>query len=74
VIAPIGGETVSVFFRHLKPGTYAVTAVHDVDSNGKYDKGEGFAASNSTVSPPNFAASAMKIDQNASVALSMRYP
>jgi uncharacterized protein (DUF2141 family) len=74
VMLPIASDAPAVAFRHLKPGTYAVSVVHDLDDNGKYDPGEGFAASNSTVSPPSFAASAMPIDKNTAVALSMRYP
>ena len=74
VMMPIGSETLTSAFRRLKPGTYAVTAVHDLDSNGQFDAGEGFAASNSVVGPPSFAASAMKIDKNTAVTLSMRYP
>ena len=74
VMMPIASDAPTAVFRHLKPGTYAVSVVHDLDDNGKYDPGEGFAASNSTVSPPSFAASAMQIDQNTAVTLSMRYP
>lgn len=74
VVMPIHNETPATGFRHLKPGTYAVSVVHDLDNNGKYDPGEGFAASNSEVSPPNFARSAMNIDADISVTLSMRYP
>jgi uncharacterized protein (DUF2141 family) len=74
VVMPIDSETLASAFRHLKPGIYAVTAMHDLDNNGKFDAGEGFAASNSVVSPPSFAASAMKIDKNTTVTLSMRYP
>ena len=74
VMMPIAGDAPATAFQHLKPGTYAVSVVHDLDDNGKYDPGEGFVASNSTLSPPSFAASAMQIDKNTTVALSMRYP
>jgi uncharacterized protein (DUF2141 family) len=76
MIMPIGTETRTVHgtFRHLKAGTYALGVVHDLDDNGKLDAGEGFAASNDVAGPPNFSASAIKVDKNASVAISMRYP
>jgi uncharacterized protein (DUF2141 family) len=74
VILPITGDTVTTAFRHLKAGTYAVTALHDLDDNSKFEKGEGFAVSNGVSGVPNFRASALRVDANASVAISMRYP
>jgi uncharacterized protein (DUF2141 family) len=73
-ILPLAGGMTEIEFRHLKPGTYAVSVVHDLNDNGKYERGEGFAATNSDVSPPSFAASAMQIDKDTAVTLSMRYP
>lgn len=74
VIVPLTDNRIVVAFRHLKPGTYAVSAVHDANENGKYDAGEGYVASNGAVGRPTFTASAMKIDKSASVSVSMRYP
>lgn len=74
VMMPLSETDAVTSFRHLRPGTYAISALHDLNDNGAFDKGEGFATSNSVASPPSFAASAMKIDKDTSVTLSMRYP
>jgi uncharacterized protein (DUF2141 family) len=38
VRAPITGQSTSCTFSNIEPGTYAVAAVHDENSNGKLDK------------------------------------
>jgi uncharacterized protein (DUF2141 family) len=79
IIAPIQSDTVVVTFRHLKPGTYAVSALHDENSNGQFDAtlnlvgSEGFGRSNGAIGPPDFAAAAVKVSGDTRLKVSMTY-
>jgi uncharacterized protein (DUF2141 family) len=76
-IVSAAGPTIVVTFRSLKPSSYAVTAFHDENDNGKFDAGlfgaEGFAASNGASGAPSFQGSAVRVDGDAKIALSMVY-
>ena len=59
----IQGDTATVVFKDVKPGTYAVRAIHDENGNGKLDTNfmgkpkEGWGASNNPhpkMRPPHF--------------------
>src|SRR6187402_66092 len=39
-VVKISGETVTVVFKDLPGGTYAASAVHDENGNGKMDRGD----------------------------------
>ncbi len=74
VIAPVTGDSVTVRFKHLKAGTFAVAALHDLNEDSQFSTGEGFAANNGATGRPSFAASAMQIDASRSITISMLYP
>jgi uncharacterized protein (DUF2141 family) len=71
-IVPAAGATVAATFRHLKPGSYAVTALHDENENGVPDAGEGRGVSN-PVAKPEFASSAVKVDGHSKVSVPLFY-
>lgn len=69
-IQAINGETVDVLFQNLRPGVYAVGALHDENGNWKLDTHfmgppkEGTGASNDaqgTWGPPSFERAAFRI-------------
>jgi uncharacterized protein (DUF2141 family) len=74
---------VTIIFRDLSPGTYAVSAFHDENANGKFDTNafgfplEGFAFSNNVrpfLSAPMFEAAAIDLGTtNKSIAMRMQY-
>ncbi|MBN1398140.1 MAG: DUF2141 domain-containing protein [Bacteroidetes bacterium] len=78
----ITGEKVNLNFNIL-PGVYAISVLHDEDSDGKIDKTwygkpkEGFGASNNPdfiFGPPDFEESAVKIDtDNKSLIINLEY-
>ena len=74
IITPIAGETVSVTFRHLKPGTYALTSFHDENDNGQVDVfSEGVGTSNDTAGLPDFEASAFKVTSDTKLTVALHY-
>ena len=66
VRVPIAGPNTSFTFLNIEPGTYAVAAVHDENSDGKLDKNfvgvpsEGYGVSNNKT----YALSAPKWDES----------
>jgi uncharacterized protein (DUF2141 family) len=66
VRVPIAGPNTSCTFLNIEPGTYAVAAVHDENSDGKLDKNfvgvpsEGYGVSNNKT----YALSAPKWDES----------
>jgi len=73
VIVPPTG-TVTVTFSRLKPGTYAVTAFHDENENGKFDIGsEGVARLGEALPAMSFEDAAVKITNDAKLTFSMLY-
>ena len=66
VRVPIAGPNTSCTFSNIDPGTYAVAAVHDENSNGKLDKNfvgvpsEGYGVSNNKT----YALSSPKWDES----------
>lgn len=79
------GTAVSVTFKDLPPGVYAVEVIHDENENGKLDMRwlpypkplEGAAASNNpqpTLGPPSWGESRFKLaEKGGSLAIQMRY-
>ena len=64
---------VTVVFENLKPGTYAVSVIHDENENGELDKNvmgipkEGFAFGNNamgTFGPPDFDKAKVTIEKS----------
>lgn len=63
------GTTVSLTFRGVAPGTYAISLLHDENGNGKADKAlmipkEGFGFSRDAkvrMGPPKFSAAAFAV-------------
>jgi uncharacterized protein (DUF2141 family) len=79
--APITGGTATVEFRDLKPGTYAVSAYHDVNNNGKMDANfigipkEPTGASNDAkgrMGPPSFKDARFTLNAPGAVSISMQ--
>jgi uncharacterized protein (DUF2141 family) len=71
-IVKASSEEVKVLFENLKPGTYAISVIHDENENGELDSNfmgipkEGFAFGNNamgTFGPPSFDESKVVIDK-----------
>ena len=69
----IGGNSATVVFDNVDPGTYAVSVTHDENSNGKMDTGfagkpkEGYGTSNNPknkLSAPSFDQCKFTVDQS----------
>ncbi len=81
--APVSNKTASIVFSDLKPGDYAIAAVHDANSDSKLNKGafgipeEGFGFSNNPeigFSAPSFAETKFKVTGTPSVvSIKFRY-
>ncbi|HWQ25270.1 MAG TPA: DUF2141 domain-containing protein [Chlorobaculum sp.] len=77
------GEHCLVKFEHVPYGTYAVSVLHDENSNGKMDKTfigvpkEGFGTSNNPkvrMGPPSFSESSFELDTgNVTLNISLNY-
>jgi uncharacterized protein (DUF2141 family) len=79
--AAISGGTATVEFRDLKPGTYAVSAYHDANNNGKMDTNfigipkEPTGASNDAkgrMGPPSFKDAQFTLNASRAVSISMQ--
>jgi len=80
---PIPGDSVTVVFNDVAPGTYAVSVTHDENGNGKMDTGfmgkpkEGYGASNNPqnkLSAPSFDQCKFSVDQGGkSIDIALRY-
>ena len=79
--APIVGGTATVEFRDLKPGTYAVSAYHDANNNGKMDTNfigipkEPTGASNDAkgrMGPPSFKDAQFTLNAPGAVSISVQ--
>lgn len=79
--APITSGTATVEFRDLKQGTYAVSAYHDVNNNGKMDANfigipkEPTGASNDAkgrMGPPSFKDAQFTLNASGAVIISMQ--
>jgi len=80
---PIKGTSVTVVFSDVAPGSYAVSATHDENSNNKMDTGfmgkpkEGYAASNNPqnkLSAPSFDQCKVTVDAGGkTVEVDLRY-
>lgn len=77
----VAGKTI-VTVSNLLPGTYAVQAFHDENSNGKVDRAlfgiptEGVGFSNDApirFSPPKWAAAMFQLGDDKTITLKMRY-
>ncbi len=71
-----------IYFHGMKPGTYAVSLVHDENANGKLDTkamipGEGFGFSRNPMilfGPPSFGGAKFTLDANGGAqAIKMKY-
>lgn len=80
--APAGSSSISVRFRDVPPGRYAVMAYHDANDDQKLDlrfgmfPKEGWGLSNNpkVMGPPSFSASSFLLsDQNRSTMIDMHY-
>lgn len=78
------GDTVTLTFRDVKPGRYAIALLHDENANGKADRAammiptEGFGFSRDAkvrFGPPKFRAAAFDVAPGASekLVIRMRY-
>jgi uncharacterized protein (DUF2141 family) len=78
--APIQDGAASVQVKGVEVGRYAVMAFHDANGDDEVDTNwfgrpkEGVAATNWTGGRPAFEESAMEINTDATLALSLRYP
>lgn len=82
-VAAINSRAATVVFRGLRPGRYALSVIHDENSNGKLDRNalgipkEGFAFGNNAMGlfgPPSFEKASVIFDNRAiRQTLKMRY-
>ena len=79
--APPGGDTATFVFKGLEPGTYAVSAMHDENGNGKLDTNlvglptERYGFSNDArgkLGAPDFEAAAIGVDADLQSAIHLR--
>lgn len=77
----VKGNQASLTFKDLPPGTYAIAALHDANSNGKMDTNmlgipkEDYGASNdakSTFGPPKYKDAKFDVSGNQSITIKMR--
>ncbi|HEY3132555.1 MAG TPA: DUF2141 domain-containing protein [Acidobacteriota bacterium] len=81
--AEIKGDSVTVVFTGIAPGSYAASVTHDENGNGKMDTGfmgkpkEGYGASNNVkhkMSPPSFDESKFVVDASGkSIEIQLNY-
>ncbi|MGZ3417128.1 MAG: DUF2141 domain-containing protein [Polyangiales bacterium] len=80
----IAGPSTTCTFEHVEPGTYAVTAIHDENGNGKLDRdffgipAEGYGVSNNhtyTMSAPRWDESKFTVEpgETKTLTVSLRY-
>jgi uncharacterized protein (DUF2141 family) len=79
----IEGTSVTVVFKDIEPGTYAISVTHDENNNGKMDTGfmgkpkEGYGASNNPknkLSAPSFDQCKFTLDASGkTIDIEMRY-
>lgn len=79
----VSGNRMTVIFKDLKPGRYALAIIHDENGNGKLDTNaigipvEGFCFGNNAmglVGPPSFKRASVVIEKDAiTQKLKMRY-
>lgn len=81
-LVKISGETMTVIFNDVPAGTYAASAVHDENENGKLDRGamgipvEGYGFSrdaSSTFGPPVFSSASFAVPDTKSVSITVQY-
>lgn len=80
----IEDDRATIVFQGLRAGTYAVAAIHDANSNAKFDSGllgipkEAFGFSNNPVvrfKPPSFAESSFELSApRTEITIRLRYP
>ena len=77
ILLPSKSGSVVGVFRHLKPGTYAITAFLDLNGNNVMDRGdkpaEAFASINLSGQPSTFENSSMKVSGDMKLTLALRY-
>lgn len=81
-LVKISGETMTVIFKDVPAGTYAASAVHDENENGKLDRGamgipvEGYGFSrdaSSTFGPPVFSSASFAVPDTKSISITIQY-
>ena len=80
-IANITGETITIVFKDLPAGTYAASAIHDENGNGKLDRGDmgipvekyGFSRNAaSTFGPPQFSDASFAVPDTKSISITVQ--
>lgn len=79
-VAPVTSKTITLNFKDLKPGKYAVSVFQDLNSNGKIDIGmfgptEPYGYSNNArgvFSEPDFSAQLMAVDGNTKTSITLK--
>lgn len=75
----ITGNTMKVTFRNVAPGSYAVSAEHDEDGDGKLKTNfigmpkEGVGISNNPGGIPGWSKSQITVTGNGAIAITLRY-
>ena len=74
-------DSMTVIFRDVKPGIYAVSAIHDKNGNGQLDKAsygkpiEPYGFSNDArglFGPPSFEESAFEVKTNQTITINLK--
>jgi uncharacterized protein (DUF2141 family) len=80
--AAISGSSATVSFENLPAGVYAVSVIHDKNTNGKLDSNfmgipkEGFGFSNNAkvaFGPPKFEEASFKVPETKVVSIVLKY-
>jgi uncharacterized protein (DUF2141 family) len=81
-VVKVDGAHVTVVFDKLKPGTYAVSAIHDENDNAELDTKalgipkEGVGFSNNVMGkfgPPTFSDASIKLGDEKAVSIELKY-
>jgi uncharacterized protein len=72
--SPAGVGSIDLVFRAVPPGTYALTAWHDINSDGRTNMPqEGFGFGNNSPPPPKFETAAIKVIGDTRTSLNLLY-
>lgn len=80
-VVKVEGDKVTVEFDKLKPGTYAISVIHDENENGELDTKmgipkEGIGFSNNVMGkfgPPSYEKSQFKLESEKTLTIKMIY-
>ena len=74
-MAPARQGTMVLTFKNVPAGTYALSALHDINGNGKFDgPGDSYGFGNDAPDRPSFAAASVKVSGDAAAHIRLVNP